>query len=150
MRLGEVADLLIQIADRGGGFGSDAERSLRALAAALMQRSNDDVADLQKAIAPKAVRAKKAVAAIRDELVDAYFSALSEAPSLENGEEVLAKLVADKAAKKGETVAIAQLFTGSTAAYKTKAIAQSSIRDHLRRKAWDQGALDIIKSRTHR
>lgn len=149
MRLEQVATLLRSIADRGGGFGSDSERALRALADAIAQRSDMDVEALAKLLTPKARRTVKQKTE-NSELIEAYIGAFSRCSSPTDAEKVFDRMVADKSVKKDETVSIARLFTGSTRAFKTKQLAQDAIRERIRREAWDQGALEIIKSRALR
>jgi hypothetical protein len=149
MALSDIAKLLIELADQGGPFGSEGERSLRTLAEALLQRPDADVHELAKLLKPKAPRKPKMAPIESSAVVDEYVNDFGRSLSAGAAEGVLARMMSDKNVKKDETIAIARAVTGMRA-FKSKAAAQDGIRERIKREAWDAGALDIIKSRVNR
>lgn len=149
MALRDVAELLIALADRGGPFGSDGERSLRSLAAALKQRPDSELEEVMKLLKPKAARKPKAGPIEPSAVVDGYLKDFATCVSPAAAQGVLARMTSDKNVKLAETVAIAQGVTGGRS-FKTKKIAQEAIRERIQRESWDEGALEIIKARVNR
>jgi len=151
LELSALARELRRIAERGGGFGSDVESGLRALADALEARPELDVTKLKAVLKPKR---KKAPASAKFDgpasgTIASYVEQLRSVTGVPEGLSILSAILGDRAVKRPELFEIAGRFVGAKIAFKNRGEAEQAIRDRLTRKDWDKQALEVIAHRRH-
>lgn len=153
MKLGELSAPIRQTALRGGGFGSDVEAALLALADAFDANPDATLAAVAKALKPKVPKAPPKPRVFEGPptspvVIDAL-KQLQEVSSHEKGKALVEEM---RRLKKPYTAPltkeIAGRFAGARLTFANRDEALDSIKDLFGRREWDRGGVEIVERQT--